>query len=254
MSSQSSREFSFNFKKRKLTSNSEQNDANVKSFSEISSNSQIFPNQILFHILEFLDSPFVISVIMRVSKQWLELAMNIPKSLTFVNKFNSAQVKMLSFECEFSLKNLTYLNISTHLLIFGTTIGTKGVEYLAASPYIQKLKVLNLQNQRIGFEGVKLLSQSENFQNLTELNLYGNEIHSDGIEHLAQSKYMQNLTLLDLSLNKIDEKGALYLAQSDHLGNLKTLYLHWNDIGSEGDEALRTSQKLKSLTSLKNWL
>ncbi|KAG2381270.1 hypothetical protein C9374_006259 [Naegleria lovaniensis] len=199
-----------------------------------------FIDDIIFEILHFLDSLFIIQICMKISKQWRLVSFQIPLSLSFEFGFSKQvrePIKLLaSCEC---LKNLTSLNL------VDSGIDSEGVKYIADSECLKNLNSLDLSETLIDNEGVKCIATSEYLKNLTYLDLYNNGIDNEGVKYIAHSEWLKNLTSLDLNTNGISNEGVKYIANSAYLKNLTYLNLESNRIGDEGVEYMANIECLK---------
>jgi carbon storage regulator CsrA len=110
---------------------------------------------------------------------------------------------------------------------------------LAASPYLSRLRALDLGQNGLGDEDVSRLVASAHLAGLAALLLRGNGIGDAGAAALARSPYLAGLAALDLAGNQIGTAGATALASSAHLGRLALLVLADNPVGVAGCLALR---------------
>lgn len=133
------------------------------------------------------------------------------------------------------------------LVLVNCNIGKDKAFQLANLPQMERLTVLNLENNRIGPEGVNAIAKAK-FPNLTHLNLAFNKI-GKGAEGIAKSENMPKLEILCLSNNEINNHGAIALGSSEHRKNLKILDLGINKISNEGVKAL-VQGKLTELIEL----
>jgi Ran GTPase-activating protein (RanGAP) involved in mRNA processing and transport len=117
-------------------------------------------------------------------------------------------------------------------------VGNEGVEALAASPFLKRLRELYLEDNQVSGRGVKALAGSPLLARLTGLDLSRNPIGTVGARVLASSPNAGGLKWLNLKSCAIDDAGAHALAKSPHLGNLETLWLMRNRIGPAGLRAL----------------
>jgi Ran GTPase-activating protein (RanGAP) involved in mRNA processing and transport len=125
-----------------------------------------------------------------------------------------------------------------------------GLRFLAASPHLGSVKVLELQTNEIDAEGAKALAAGTVIKQLETLELSYNAIGDDGLKALAGWAGLARVQKLTLRDNKIGAVGAAVLASSPHVVGLKELDLSNNDLGVAGARALAGSANLRSLTSL----
>jgi uncharacterized protein (TIGR02996 family) len=168
-------------------------------------------------------------------------------------------------------------------LALGLPIGDRTLQALAASPYLGRLRRLELRETRATAAGVQALCASSHLGRLTELEL-SNEVTTDdasrlgdlGARALAASPLLGRLTRLSLSCadignagvaalgaaaptrltrlaldrNHFGDAGAQKLAASSLLAGLTHLDLAVNELGDAGALALAASARLTRLTHL----
>lgn len=143
------------------------------------------------------------------------------------------------------------------------SLGPRGVEALAAAPFLPQLteldlgsnkcgsealerllavpgfapSVLALGSNELGPEAFECLARWANGRALRELKAETNSAWSDGAAALAGSPHLTGLTLLDLSGNELEPEGAAALAKAG-FGDLRTLILARNGVGDDGAAAL----------------
>ena len=118
-------------------------------------------------------------------------------------------------------------------------ITSSGVGLLVAAPGLERLESLNLRHTGVGVGGASELASSPHAARLTDLNLDNNALGDSGAQLLAGSKHLGGLVSLSLSGNVITDRGARALARSKCLARLAKLDLTHNRIGPAGAEALR---------------
>jgi uncharacterized protein (TIGR02996 family) len=110
---------------------------------------------------------------------------------------------------------------------------------VAASPALERVRFLDLSDNRLGDIGVRLLAKSAHLKGVRGMNLSATAAGTAGVRALAQSPHLGNLQELYLSSNSIDDEGALALAESPYLDRLKMLFVGFNCIGAAGAAVLR---------------
>lgn len=223
----------------------------------------------IFHILEFVDTNFLISVGMILSEQFYRTALKIPKNIKiisgtglesvmdrmksphlrnitelsffFVRSIERAEQTILFREGYENLKNLTCLLIMSSL--------TKaGLKYISES--FANLTDLGLYYNSIGDDDIRFIVDSKILKNLKILELANCELHQEGARLLSLSENMKNLTKLNVMDNLFGDNGLKYIADSLYLMNLTHLNAMRNDIGDKGIIALSQSKNLSRLRFL----
>jgi len=110
---------------------------------------------------------------------------------------------------------------------------------LAASPALERVRFLDLSDNRLGDIGVRLLAKSAPAVGVRGLNLSDTAMGSAGVRALALSPHLRNLEGLYLNANSIDDDGARALADSPYLERLQTLFVQFNGISPAGTQALK---------------
>lgn len=111
---------------------------------------------------------------------------------------------------------------------------------LGKSPWLTRIRMLDLEKNDLGDGDLEELSQSCFLTELTSLLLWGNRICDAGVAALIATS-LPSLTRLDLSGNIIGDAGAITLANSTLFGRLQMLDLTANQIGDAGAQALASS-------------
>jgi uncharacterized protein (TIGR02996 family) len=132
----------------------------------------------------------------------------------------------------------------------GNRIGIKGVEALADSPHLNRLRELKLQGNALGSSAVRALANCPALSELRLLDLGRNDLYDEGAKALAQSHYLSNLNQLSLGWTRMTEAGLESLAATKHLTQLKFLYLSGNQLGDDGMKALGGSKAFSNLRAL----
>jgi uncharacterized protein (TIGR02996 family) len=112
----------------------------------------------------------------------------------------------------------------THLLLHPKAMGSwtdtlayitlEGLQAIAHSPHLQKLKHLRLRLTRFGDEGIRVLLESGLLARLEALDLRHGCVTDAGARLLAASPASQGLQLLDLSHNALSAEGIEALRRS----------------------------------------
>lgn len=100
-----------------------------------------------------------------------------------------------------------------------------------------KLKWLDLSENKITMAGAKALAQTACLAGLQHLDLGGNDLHDAGAGELAKGTFTA-LRHLNLRLNSIGAEGVRALTKAASLPALEHLDLSRNDLGPQGAEAL----------------
>jgi uncharacterized protein (TIGR02996 family) len=133
----------------------------------------------------------------------------------------------------------------TKLGLFSNDCDISAMQALASSPFLGKLRELDLRAGGVGDAGVEALA---GLSSLTLLDLNGtNNVSQRGVRALSSSA---QLTVLRLHGNPVGDQGARILAGSIHLRALQELQLGNCGIGDEGGRALAESPHLGNLTTL----
>jgi uncharacterized protein (TIGR02996 family) len=133
---------------------------------------------------------------------------------------------------------------------FVDPVDAEGMRMLARSPFLGRLKGLNLYGNNLGDAGVTALATADWFPQLIFLNLSGNGVSVLGLSALANVP-VGELRQLELGGNHITDEGARVLARSPLLSRLHCLGLEGNQLMVEGCRELRSSPYLPALAQLK---
>lgn len=128
---------------------------------------------------------------------------------------------------------------------------SKDVVRLAASPYLARLRTLDLHGNPIGVEGARALAACESFAAIRELFLYDCALGDAGVCVLLRLPHPERLRELFLAINQLTDVGGEVVADAG-LTSLTELDLRDNAIGNRGVEALAASADLSQLVTL--WL
>lgn len=121
-----------------------------------------------------------------------------------------------------------------------TSLSLVGARSLAQSPYLKRIRVLDLGYgaiQQIG--ALQALLRSDSLELLQTLRLFHGSIGNDVAFALANCPHLRNLKLLTLYSSYIDDAGALAIAHSPHLAQVEFIDLSRNQISEEAEESLR---------------
>lgn len=126
---------------------------------------------------------------------------------------------------------------------------------LADCEHLQRVRSLDLRDNRLESRDVRALVVSEHLIGLTALNLSHNRIGDGGIRALAEAPLLGRLTQLDLRHNDIGPagvralaRGLLLLANSPHGLRLQRLNLSHNNLSAAGQRVIADSPLLRRLT------
>ncbi|KAF0978449.1 hypothetical protein FDP41_002269 [Naegleria fowleri] len=215
----------------------------IRSESIDSNHDVVLVDDMVFSILQFLDSEFIVRVCMLVSKQWNEQARELSLELDFMFKDMTVEKLEILVVCS-SMIQLKKLGL------FSQNLGSGGVFAIASSNYLRNLESLDLDSNALNPYDVETLSQCNMLKNLTMLNLSHNELYPEGVQCICTSPFLTKLTELYLIDCKVINRGSSYIAQSQNLSNLTILDLKSNNIGVEGAKQLAESEYLGNLRKL----
>jgi Ran GTPase-activating protein (RanGAP) involved in mRNA processing and transport len=127
----------------------------------------------------------------------------------------------------------------------------KSFAALASSPFLTRLKTLELEANEIGDAGLIKLFQSPNLVGITHLNVNGNKMTLTGLRTLLQSEFVRRLRSLNVGWNrKLGLAGARLLSATPELADLRDLNVCFCEIPAEGISALLSSPRLRKLKTL----
>jgi hypothetical protein len=135
-----------------------------------------------------------------------------------------------------------FLSESTQFSILRCELPTA---YLARSVYLRSLTLLRISNTVILDPEFKELFASPTVEKLTHLDLNEHGLHNWNIEFLTTSKFAPHLCELVLTNCSLDNECAQTLAQASHMTALTLLDLRHNYIREEGKLALKNAKHLK---------
>ena len=122
---------------------------------------------------------------------------------------------------------------------------------MASSPFLTKLKALELEANEIGDAALIKLFQSPNLAKITHLNVNGNNMTLSGLRILLQSSFASQLRSLNVGWNrKLGLAGARLLSATRELANLRDLTVRYCGIPAEGISALLASPHLTNVKAL----
>jgi uncharacterized protein (TIGR02996 family) len=140
------------------------------------------------------------------------------------------------------------------LRVGGGNFGDPALRQLAASPYLPRLRRLEIHSGQPTAAGIAALAGSPHLGGLKELDVYFNGIGPDGVRALAESPHVAGLRTLSLRHVQAGSAGAVALARSPHLTRLEVLDLWGNHIEDDGAAALAESPYLGAVTDLQLWV
>lgn len=109
-----------------------------------------------------------------------------------------------------------------------------GFRALCASPHLDGLAGLAVNDTPIGLVGLAALLESPSLSRLTHLHLGSTGVGTEGVQLLSRSVKCSHLVALDLRGNSLDPQAVRALDRSPHLGALRRLGLWYNRLGDEG--------------------
>ncbi|MBX9681361.1 MAG: TIGR02996 domain-containing protein [Gemmataceae bacterium] len=104
------------------------------------------------------------------------------------------------------------------------------IDSLAASPFLKRIRFLDLSDNMLGNRSLRVLAQSPWLTNLQGLNLSSSLLSDAGLAALVASPYLTNLEELYLCDNRIGRSGIRALTESPLSEQLKVLSLRFNRI------------------------
>jgi uncharacterized protein (TIGR02996 family) len=106
-------------------------------------------------------------------------------------------------------------------------LGPVGARFLTASPYLTRLRVLDLYKNDLGDEGAERLASWEGLASVADLNLAATGLSDACLEALAASPHAAGLVRLGLAYNDITDRGLQALLESPHLARLEGLRIDY---------------------------
>jgi hypothetical protein len=104
---------------------------------------------------------------------------------------------------------------------------------LARSPYLDRLRELDLTGCRVGDSGFKALMASRSLPRLEVLDLYGNGVGNGMAEILPEAR-LRSLKSLNLGSNDVNDACMLGLANTESFPSLEELCLYHNELTAIG--------------------
>ena len=111
-------------------------------------------------------------------------------------------------------------------MLSGLGLEPEEARLLWASPRIQEVSWLDLDDNALGDAGVAELAECELLANVQYLNLNKNGVTDLGLQKLAQSKILTKLKRLHLKDNAITGSGVVALFESQTLEGLATFQIN----------------------------
>ena len=111
-------------------------------------------------------------------------------------------------------------------MLSGLGLEPEEARLLWASPRIQEVSWLDLDDNALGDAGVAELAECELLANVQYLNLNKNGVTDLGLQKLAQSKILTKLKRLHLKDNAITGSGIVALFESQTLEGLATFQIN----------------------------
>jgi Ran GTPase-activating protein (RanGAP) involved in mRNA processing and transport len=139
--------------------------------------------------------------------------------------------------------------VARKLAIANAPLGTKDIEALIASPYLDRLTSVELHGNGLELPAIRALSEASHLTSMEQLSISGENITDEGVEVLLAGK-LRPLCQLDLEANALSDDALIRLARAASTSALATLAFHGNAIGDEGLSALAQSKHLSKLTTL----
>jgi hypothetical protein len=146
-----------------------------------------------------------------------------------------------------NLAHLTALNLG------GDESPKKEREFsaLASSPFLSRLKSIELEGNCIGDARLIEIFRSPNLARITVLNVNGNEMTLAGLRVLLGSCFVTRLRSLNIGWNgMIGLAGARMLSDAKELANLRELNVRYCNVHPKGISALLASPHLRRLKML----
>ncbi len=151
-----------------------------------------------------------------------------------------------------------HLQWVTSLDLAGNRIDAHGVAALGRSPYLRRLRMLNLGYNQLGTVGARALAKAgENLPSLESLDLRNNQIGSEGVEAIVVSPGLRQVVHLWLDQNAFELDGVKALIDCPQTARLDTLSLRRCGLDALGAWGLMISPSVcpKHLLDLaENWI
>lgn len=116
--------------------------------------------------------------------------------------------------------------------------GGAALEELLHSPWLGRLRHLDLSNNPIRDAGARLIAACPHLGGLTSLNLSSAVIGNAGVQALAGTASLARLRELYLCDNRVGATGVRALAESPLAAQLQIIHLRFNDFGPESRRLL----------------
>ncbi|EFC40074.1 predicted protein [Naegleria gruberi] len=199
------------------------------------SNPDLFPDDICYEILTFLDSSMIIQSCLLISRNWHEVIKNRAKL--------SVDLEVEDKIVENIVKSGIIGNIVELKLVGNSVcrIRTKGAQLISQN--LTQLTNLDLSYNSIGDEGAKHIST---MANLTSLNICSNRIGYSGSFSVFG---MKNLISLDLSYSafSLENDETFQMNVISQSKTLKSLRVRYSDLN---DRSVEKISEIKQLTKL----
>ncbi|KAF0975698.1 hypothetical protein FDP41_005025 [Naegleria fowleri] len=192
--------------------------------SEYSSRFNQIGNDMIFHILEYLDSRFCVQVCAKISKQWNAQVLRIPLSIKFFREEEIDQEGTVLAKLD------QFVSSSTH------------------QPNLTSLEIDELPNfnERI----VELIAGSKKMSRLNTLILDYNDLSANCLRSISSSEHLKGLTKLSLNSCSLSDEGVAIIVNSNNMKELRELCMNCCDIGNEDLRAISASKWMSNLTAL----
>ncbi len=129
-------------------------------------------------------------------------------------------------------------------------LGGAGIESLAASPLVARLRTLGLGSNRLTSTDLAALTRSAHLRQLESLTLDGNPLGPGGAVTLGVSGHLFHLSHLDVADCELGDAGLAALAVAPWLVRTRSLTLAGNQAGAAGIQALAASPFLARVERL----
>ncbi|KAG2372757.1 hypothetical protein C9374_013209 [Naegleria lovaniensis] len=235
----------------------------------------VLGDDMLYHILTFLDQSFLIHTFMRVSKYWYEKVLLIPMSLSLHCRINEILSKLQTIannRYTLNFRELSFIgtlkdesadiirvisrsnkfNNIKSLYLKNFIFGKEEISEIA-SGYCKSLTTLHINSwfntKNIDASFATIIANSDNMKELRTLRLL-TDFGDDIIRELCNSDKIKNLKHLDLNGSKVSSNGIIMLSNGVSMSNLTVLKLIDIMFGEEGLSAFVNSTVLHNLQNL----
>ena len=251
----------------------------------------LFADDVCIVIMEFLDARFVLSICSRISHQWQRAVKFVPLSFAYsdnhpltttrvlklssnrvIVKLDLSHLRLEGEDCKI-ITSCPSLNQLTELSAMNNRLSVRHFEWFVQSPYLSKLRRLNLHfNEILLRTGTFTLVANNNAYldcsenqaplgnmstNLTNLNVSANtngynngKYCKRGCDLFFERFQFPSLKILNLQKNAINANDCKHIANCSFLCTLTTLLFGYNNIGDEGLKFICESQHLINLRHL----